>query len=355
MTPLIIHTDAMVNFLVGLLNTPSPTGYHTEASAYTRAAFEALEIPGMTTAVLPKGALVITIKGAASDQPVGLTAHLDTLGLMVKDIKENGRLKATNIGGIIWGGIEYEGVTVRTHDNRRYRGSVVPVNASAHVNPAIRTQERSADTMEIRLDAVTRSAADTRALGIEVGDFIFVDSRVEVGEAGFIRGRHLDNKAGVAVIYGALMTLREANLQPAQDTTILIANYEEVGHGGAAGFPANLVELLAIDMGAVGEKQNSDEYSVSLCIKDTGGPYHFDLNNKLRALAAHYHIPLKPDIYPSYYSDGTVYWTSGGAARVSLIGPGIDASHSYERTHRDSLTHTAHLIARYLLEEVDPV
>jgi putative aminopeptidase FrvX len=353
MTTLIIPTDDMVEFLVGLLNTPSPTGYHREGIAYTRAAFEALNFPGLTVTTLPKGTLLLTVKGSASDAPVGVTAHLDTLGLMVKEIKPSGRLKATNIGGIVWGGIEYEGVTVRTHDDQRYRGSVVPVNASAHVNPGIRTQERNADTMEIRLDVKTDSAAETRALGIEVGDFIFVDSRVEVTDTGFIRGRHLDNKAGVAVIYGALLALQEAEQTPTQDTTILIANYEEVGHGGSVGFPPAMVELLTVDMGAVGERQNSDEFSVSLCIKDSGGPYHFDINTKLRAMAAQYHIPLKPDIYPSYSSDGTAYWLAGGAARVGLIGPGVDASHSYERTHRDSLTHTAHLIARYLLAEVD--
>ena len=349
---LIIETDAIVKFLVGLLNTPSPTGYHVEAVSYTREAFENLNMPGVTIDVLPKGALVITVKGESSDQPVGVTAHLDTLGLMVKEIKSNGRLKTTNIGGIVWPGVEFEGVTVHTHDETRYRGTVVPVNSSAHVNPKLRTQDRNAEMMEIRLDARTASADETRALGIEVGDFVFVDPRVEVTESGFIRGRHLDNKAGVAVIYGALMALRDANLRPQQDTTVLITNYEEVGHGGAAGFPDNLVEMLAIDMGAVDEKQNSDEFSVSLCIKDSGGPYHFDMNNKLRALAAKHDIPLKPDIYPSYYSDGTVYWQAGGVARVALIGPGIDASHSYERTHKDSIEHTTHLIARWLRAEM---
>jgi putative aminopeptidase FrvX len=353
LSDLSVNVDATVEFLVGLLNTPSPTGYTVEGIEYTCRAFEALGLSGLTLSVLPKGALVMTLKGAASDKPIALTAHVDTLGLMVKEIKASGTLKTTNLGGIMWGGVEFENVTVRTHDNQRYRGTMIPNNPSTHVNTNIGKQERNADTMEVRLDARTTNADQTRALGIEVGDFIFVDPRVEVVDTGFIRGRHLDNKAGVAVIYGALMALRDAGLTPVQDTTILIANYEEVGHGGAAGFPNNLVELLTIDMGALGDGQRGDEYSVSLCIKDSGGPYHFDMNNKLRQLAATHDIPLKTDIYPSYSSDGTAYWRSGGQGRVGLIGPGVASSHAYERTHKDSLHHTAHMIARYLLAPVE--
>jgi putative aminopeptidase FrvX len=269
---------------------------------------------------------------------------------MVRDIKGSGRLKVSPLGGIMWGGIEMEGVTVRTHDNRRYRGTALPANPSLHVNREIQESKRNSETMEIRLDARTTSAAETRALGIEVGDFIFLDPRVEVGEAGFIRGRFLDDKASVACIYGALRALKEAGLKPAQDTAFLIANYEEVGHGGSSGWPFTLSELLAIDMGAIGESQNSDEFSVSICIKDGGGPYHFLMNNKLRRLATAYKIPHKTDIYVYYSSDGTAYWHAGGDARVGLIGPGVDASHAYERTHTDALQHTAHLLARYLVD-----
>ncbi|MBI5669524.1 MAG: M42 family metallopeptidase [Chloroflexi bacterium] len=345
-----VNVEAMTGFLVGLLNTPSPTGYHVEAIAYTRDAFAALDIPGLTLSTTRKGALLAVWKGQADTARRGVTAHLDTLGLMVREIKANGRLKTSPLGGIMWGGIEMEGVTVRTHDNRRYRGTVVPVNPSVHVNPNIQKQERNADTMEIRLDARTASADETRALGIEVGDFIFVDPRVEVSDTGFIRGRFLDDKASVACIYGALRALKEAGLQPAQDTAFLIANYEEVGHGGAAGWPFELDELLAVDMGAIGESQNSDEFSVSICVKDGGGPYHFDMTNKLRRLASEHNIPFKTDIYVFYSSDGTAFWRAGGDARVGLIGPGVDGSHAYERTHRDALEGTARLLAYYLLD-----
>ena len=343
--------DAVIEFLVGLLNKHSPTGYYAEAMDYVAMGFAALEVPGMDIEITPKGALLIKIEGYARNAPRGLTAHVDTLGLMVREIKSNGRLKTSPLGGIMWGGIEMEGVTVRTHDNRRYRGTVVPLNPSVHVNRGIQTQNRNAETMEIRLDARTSSADETRALGIEVGDFIFIDPRVELSDSGFVRGRFLDDKAGVACLYGAVHALKESNLKPAQDTILLIANYEEVGHGGSAGWPDDLAELVAIDMGAIGESQNSDEFSVSICVKDGGGPYHIQLVNKLRRLADTHKIPYKTDIYVNYSSDGTAYWRAGGRARVGLIGPGVDCSHSYERTHKESLQATTDLITRYLLDE----
>jgi putative aminopeptidase FrvX len=332
-----------------LLKTPSPTGYYVEAIEYVRNAFAA--IPGLELATTNKGALVATWRGIGGDALRGVTAHVDTLGLMVKDIKPSGRLKMTLIGGFMWNAVEWEGVTIRTHDDQRYRGTVLPSNPSTHVNNKLGSVERTADLMEVRIDARTTSAAETRALGIEVGDFIFLDPRVEVTDTGFIRSRHLDDKAGVAVIYGALLALTEAGLSPAQDTTVLIANYEEVGHGGAAGLPMNLAELLTVDMAALGEGQSSDEFSVTICVKDSMGPYHFKMNNKLRRIAAAHDIPAKVDIYPFYGSDGSAYWRAGGDARVGLVGPGVEASHAYERTHRDSLLHSTHLIARYLLDD----
>lgn len=350
MAELSIHIPSMIEFLTGLLNTPSPTGYHAEAIAYTQKAFKALKVPGLKLSTTTKGALLGILEGQASNARRGVTAHLDTLGLMVREVKANGRLKTSPLGGIVWATVEMEGVTVRAADDRRYRGTMLSVNPSSHVNRDIYRSERTADNMEIRLDVKTSSAAETRALGIEVGDFIFVDPRVEVGEAGFIRSRFLDDKAAVAAIYGALRAMKEAGLKPAQDTAFLIANYEEVGHGGSSGWPFELAELLALDMGAIGESQNSDEFSVSICIKDGGGPYHFDMNNRLRRLASAHNIPYKTDIYVYYSSDGTAYWRAGGDAKVGLIGPGVDASHSYERTHQASLMHTAHLLARYLVD-----
>lgn len=349
MLPLQLDGGRVVEFLVGLLNTPSPTGYPVEAVPYVEEAFAGLEIPDVVLERTTKGALVIRWPGERHDAPRGLTAHVDTLGLMVKEIKPNGRLKLTQLGHFMWNAVESEGVTVRTADDRRLRGTVLPVQASVHIHREAGDEPRNEETMEVRLDARTRSADDTRALGVEVGDFVFIDPRVEVGEEGFIRSRHLDDKAGVAAIYGAFCALREAGLRPVQTTTVLITTYEEVGHGGAEGLPAGLHELVAVDMAAVGEGQNSDEFSVGICVKDARGPYHIALTQKLRTLARDAQIPYKLDTYPHYGSDGEAYWYSGGTGQVALIGPGVDASHAYERTHQESILHCTHLIARYLL------
>jgi putative aminopeptidase FrvX len=349
MSELHFEAEKIIDFLVGLLNIPSPTGYHIEAAQYVEKAFRALEIQDLTIECTIKGALIVTWPGEQNDTPRGLTAHIDTLGLMVKEIKDTGRLKLTQLGNFMWNAVEFEGVTVHTFSGQRCRGTVVPVDASTHVSRRASENPRNAETMEIRLDARVQNADETRALGIDVGDFVFIDPRVEVTGTGFIRSRHLDDKAGIAAIYGAFLGLKTAGQRPKQTVTALLANYEEVGHGATAGLPDNLHELVTVDMAAVGKGQNSDEFSVGICIKDSGGPYHIDLTRKLRTLAAEAGIPYKTDIYPHYGSDGEAYWQAGGAAQVALIGPGVDASHAYERTHTDSLIHTAHLIARYLL------
>jgi len=349
MPELNINMDTQLQFLIDLLNIHSPTGYHKEAMDYCHEQFSALNIPNMTVDRSNKGAVVVHWKGESDEEPRGVTAHADTLGLMVKEIKNNGRINCTKLGGLTLSGAEYENVTVRTHDNKRYRGTFLPVNPSSHVNKDIEGK-RTLDNMEVRLDMRVESAFDVMQLGIAVGDFIFLDPRVEyIEESGFLRSRFLDDKACVANIYGAIIALHEQDLRPAQDTTFLISNYEEVGHGGASGLPDNIVELLTIDMGAIGVGQNGTEYTVSICVKDGGGPYHFDMNNKLRDLATKHKIDFRLDIYVYYSSDGTAYWRSGGNARVGLIGPGVASSHGYERTHIDALKQTTNLVARYLL------
>jgi len=332
--------------LVKLLNTPSPTGF-------TFRAIEAVEqmlaeFPELECSRTRKGALVANWPGRASNAPRALTAHVDTLGAMVKEIKSNGRLKLTRIGGFAWNTVEGEGCTVYTSQGETVRGAILLVKASGHVHGSqVNELKREDDNMEVRLDARSSSADETRALGIEVGDFVVFDPRVEVTN-GFIRSRHLDDKACVACLLAAVKTLHDAGLQPAQTTTLLISNYEEVGHGAAAGFPPDLVELVTVDMAAVGEGQASDEFHASLCVKDSGGPYHYELNQRLRALAEANKIPYKVDVYPYYGSDGEALWRAGGNVAVALIGPGVDASHNYERTHMDALAATTNWIIAYL-------
>jgi putative aminopeptidase FrvX len=343
-----IDVDEMVEFLVELLNIPSPTGDTGRAIAFVQQAFAALPVE---LDIAHKGYLSGTLAGAAADRPRALTAHVDTLGAMVAEIKENGRLRLTQLGGWIWNSVEGEGVTIFASNGESYRGAILPTMASIHAHTRdVSYTQRDDQNMEVRIDARTSSDEETEALAIRVGDIVAFDSRVEQSEHGFLRSRHLDDKAGVAVIYGAVAALVAAGQQPAQRTTIHISNYEEVGHGAAAGFPPDLAELVTVDMAVVAPKQTSDEFSVTICAKDSAGPYHLGLRRRLEQLAEDAGVEYRTDIYPYYGSDGEAYWRAGGNVAVGLIGPGVDASHHYERTHRDALEHSARLIAAYLLD-----
>jgi putative aminopeptidase FrvX len=344
-----INTQFMLEFLSNLLNTPSPTGLAEPAIALTEQTLKTF--PALKLSRTRKGALLATWPGQRDDSPRALTAHVDTLGAMVKEVKSNGRLKLSQVGGFAWNAIEGEGCTVFTRFGRSVRGSILLTKASTHVFGAeVNETKRTADTLEVRLDARTFSEQETLDLGIGVGDFVAFDPRVEMN-AGFMRSRHLDDKACVAALVTAVKALADAGLKPARTFTLLISNYEEVGHGAAAGIPADAEELLVVDMAAVGEGQNSDEFHASLCVKDSHGPYHHDMSDRLRTLAEKHAIPYKVDIYPYYGSDGEAFWTAGGDVAVALIGPGVDASHNYERTHTEALLATTRWVLAYLLEE----
>ncbi len=342
-----VDWDSLLAFLVSLLNTPSPTGYTDAAVTLVEQALAA--VPALQVQRTRKGALVARWEGVAQDAPRVVTAHVDTLGAMVKEIKANGRLRLTRIGGFAWNTVEGEGCTVFTRRGQTVRGSLLVQYASSHVHGnKVTTTERTAEVMEVRLDARTTSAEETRALGIEVGDFVAFDPRVEVVN-GFIRSRHLDDKACVACLVAAIRAMHAAGMRPAQTVTFLFSNYEEVGHGAAAAIPADAAELLTLDMAAVGEGQVSDEFHATLCVKDSGGPYHYALNRRLLALAEQYAIPHKVDVYPYYGSDGEAAWRAGADLAVALLGPGVDASHNYERTHQEALLATTRWLLAYLL------
>ncbi|HRI44442.1 MAG TPA: M42 family metallopeptidase [Fimbriimonadaceae bacterium] len=343
-----ISRDYLVRFLTDLLNTPSPTGDTDWAIGFVQQELESLGIASYRTY---KGALVAHLEGLKDDRPRAITAHVDTLGAMVSEIKKNGRLKLTRLNGLMWHTIESEGVWVATRQGRQIRGSVVLENGAAHVNRKADEDRRTADNLEVRLDERTASDEETRVLGIDVGDFVYFDPRVEVSDAGFVRSRFLDDKACVACAVAALKALRDAGVSPAQRTHVLFSNYEEVGHGGMDGLPEDLAELVVADMAVVGEGRQGDEFHCSICVKDSSGPYSRRLTEKLRTIAERAGVDLKSDIYPHYGSDGSVYWQAGGRAEVALIGPGVDTSHGYERTHSDALVETALLIAEYLIEE----
>lgn len=342
-----IDTQYLIGFLVDLLNTPSPTGYAHLAIEKTENALAEFRTLGLSPT--RKGAVVAEWPGELDEAPRALTAHVDTLGAMVKEIKPNGRLKLTKIGGFAWNTVEGEGCTVFASKGNPLRGSLLITKASGHVHAKeVSETKREDDNMEVRLDARTVNEQETRSLGVEVGDFVAFDPRVEMLND-FVRSRHLDDKACVACMLAAVKALHDAGLKPAQMTYLHISNYEEVGHGAAAGIPPEVAELLALDMAAVGDGQASDEFHATLCVKDSGGPYHHGLNQRLRRLAEEHQIAHKIDIYPYYGSDGEAYWRAGGDVALALIGPGVDASHNYERTHLDALVATTQWIIAYLL------
>jgi putative aminopeptidase FrvX len=342
-----IPLDETIDFLVQLLKTPSPTGDTEAALAYVEDACAQLPV----TQLHPrKGGLLLSWDGDDA-KPRALTAHVDTLGAMVKEIKSTGRLRLTALGGFDWHTLEGEGCTVVTGDQRAYRGSILPTKASVHIyGKEARELKRVAENYEVRLDARTEDEDETRDLGIGVGDFVYIDPRVEVNE-GFVRSRYLDDKAGVAAIYGALLALHRAGLNPRYRLDVLISSYEEAGHGAASGWAEYVEELVAVDMAAAGGDQNSDEFSVGICAKDSGGPYHLGLRRQMETLAKAHDIPYRVDVYPHYGSDGEAAWRAGADLKVALIGPGVDASHAYERTHVDSLEATIKLLVAYLLSE----
>jgi len=342
-----IDQEYLVDFLVRLLNVSSPTGFAEPAIAFVEkelSQFKQLELSRTR-----KGALVAKWKAEGDLSPVALTAHVDTLGAVVKEIKPNGRLKLSRIGGIQWPTVETEGVWVFASKSEKIRGSVLIDTASGHIYSAAGSETpRNDDHMEVRLDARTISEKETRELRINIGDCVAFDPRVEVTN-GFVRSRFLDDKACVANIVSAIKSLVDTGQSPTRTAYFLISNYEEVGHGASTGIPADVEELITVDMAVVGKGQESDEFSATLCIKDSGGVYHEGLNKKLRTLAEQHSIPYKTDVYPFYGSDGEAFWRAGGDVALALIGPGIDASHNYERAHMDGLVATTNWIMAYLL------
>jgi putative aminopeptidase FrvX len=354
-----LNLDYLTSKLLELLNIPSPTGFADAAVDWIAAEVSDL---GLKPRFTRKGALLWTLeprkksRKPASDQAArALAAHVDTLGAMVSEIKENGRLQLTQIGGYDWATIEGEYCTVHTQGGKTFTGTVVNTKQSAHVfGKELRDLQRDEKVLEIRIDAVNadgtevKTISETRALGIDVGDFVSWQPRAELSKSGYLKSRHLDNKAACAILLAVTKAVLEDKLSLAAPVHFFISNFEEVGHGASAGIPSEIAELVTLDMAAVGEGQNSSEHHCSICLKDSSGPYDFELSNRLRMLASKAKLELRPDTYRYYSSDGSAALRAGLEARVALIGPGVDASHSYERTHTDALLATARLVLEYI-------
>lgn len=338
----------MTSFLERLLAIQSPVGYCDDAIAFVDEALGDLPVKRRRTA---SGALHLTWPGSGRGPARAVTGHVDTIGLCVKSIKPSGRLSVSAIGGVIPFTVEGEYCTVRPLTGQKpLRGTVMPCQASIHVHRDLGEFKHTLENLEVRLDAPVSSEADVRKLGVDAGDLVLVDTRTEVTE-GWVKSRYLDDKAGVAAILGALWLMAARKQKPAVDTHVLVAVAEETGYGASAGLPPEVAELLVVDMGAVGPGQYSDERAVSICMKDSAGPYDGALIKRLLDLAKKRKVRVKRDIYPYYGSDRSSFLHGGGDGRVALVGPGVDASHAWERTHVDALTGTAELVAAWLVSK----
>jgi putative aminopeptidase FrvX len=343
------NTEETMKLLTNLVSIPSPSGNTNEVITYVEKYLTELQVK---TRRNRKGGLIATIEGIDSSRHRMLTAHVDTLGAMVKEIKANGRLRIDLIGGFKYNSIEGEYCQIETSSGKKYTGTILMHQTSVHVYKDAGKAERNQENMEIRIDEKVHSAEEVRALGIEVGDFVSFDPRVEVTPSGYIKSRHLDDKASVAVLLQLIKQIKEEKIILPYTTHFLISNNEEIGYGGNSNITSETVEYLAVDMGAMGDGQSTDEYTVSICVKDASGPYHYGLRKALVQLAETNNIGYKLDIYPYYGSDASAAIRSGHDIVHGLIGPGIDSSHAFERTHQTSLENTAKLLYHYVQSQM---
>ena len=328
-----------------LLAIDSPTGYTNAAAAWVKNAFEAL---GFKAFITTKGGVIADLGGKNENDGLLLAAHADTLGAMVHTIKGNGRLKVTSLGGMNANNAETENVRIYTRDGKVIEGTCQLCNASVHVNGSYNSTQRSWDTVEIVLDEDVKSAADARALGIEVGDIICFDPRTRRTASGYLKSRFLDDKLSVGILLGFAKYLSDNKIVPARRTWVHVTVYEEVGHGGSGSAPAGITEAIAVDMGCVGDGLQCTEKQVSICAKDSGGPYSYEVVGKLIAAAKATEADYAVDIYPFYGSDVEATLRSGADIRHGLIGSGVYASHGYERSHIDGVYNTLKVLTGYL-------
>ena len=295
-----------------------------------------------------KGCGIITVPGSSNEKVIGLSAHVDTLGAMVRSITSDGTLKFTLLGGPIVPTLDSEYCKIRTRDGRIYTGTFLSTSPSVHVYDDASSKKRDLDNMEVRIDEVVSNKEDVEALGIVPGDFVFIDPKTTITESGFIKSRFIDDKGSVSALMALLEMFHRENITPKYKTKILISNYEEVGHGTSY-IPSDITEMIAVDMGCIGEDLSCTEYDISICAKDSGGPYDYNMVTDLVNLAKKNNISYAVDIYPMYGSDVGAALKAGNNIRGALIGPGVHASHGMERTHYTALENTIKLLTLYLI------
>lgn len=335
-----------LKYLEKLIEIPSPTGYTREVTEYI---VKEVRNMGYEAVRINKGGVIVTLKGKDDTKHRVITAHVDTLGAIVRAVKSDGRLKMDKIGGFPWNMIEGENCLVHVASTgKTVSGTILIHQTSTHVYRDAGTAERTQDNMEVRLDEKVTSKEETKALGIEVGDFISFDPRMIVTENGFVKSRFLDDKVSAAILLNLLKIYKKENIELPNTTHFMFSCFEEVGHGANSSISTEVTEYLAVDMGAMGDDQQTDEYTVSICVKDASGPYNYEFRQHLVKLAKENNIPFKLDIYPYYGSDASSAMRAGAEVKHALLGAGIESSHSYERTHKDSIEATERLVDVYL-------
>ena len=334
--------DRALRHAMELCRLPSPTGFTALAEGYVE---KSLSDAGLEPARTVKRSVLVDLGGEGN--PLVLAAHIDTLGLMVRSVKPNGRLRYAKIGGFPDFLALTETVVVHARDGRRYTGTVQPVDASVHVNAKLAEQKLDEDHCEILLDERVSKKEHVAALGVGPGDFVSLDARTVLTDSGFLKSRHLDDKASAGILLALAEAVASGALRPSRKLWLLFTTYEEVGHGGAV-IPEGAVEVLSVDMGAVGDDLSCTEYQVSICAKDSGGPYDREVVQALVEAAKRAECDFSVDVYPRYSSDANVSLAAGHDVRHGLVGPGVYASHGYERTHADAAANTLALLFEYV-------
>ena len=337
------YVDYAVEKTLDLLKIDSPSGFTVKAVDFVAEEFKKL---GYTSVITQKGGVLVDLGGY--DNALLLEAHTDTLGAMVKEIKSSGRLVLTPLGGMNANNGEAENVRIYTRSGNIYEGTLQLVDASVHVNGDYSKTERSFDTTEVVIDEDVKTAADARKLGIEVGDIVCFDPRSHVTSSGYIKSRFLDDKLSVGILLGFTKYLSDNKITPPRHTYIHVTVYEEVGHGGSASVPQGVTEAISVDMGCVGKGVTCTEKQVSICAKDSGGPYNYEVVGKLIEAAKKENADYAVDVYPHYGSDVEATLRAGYDVRHGLIGAGVYASHGYERSHVDGVKNVLLVLKGYL-------
>ena len=324
----------------------SPTGFTQNVIKLVK---EKVDSFGYNTRIMNNGALEVSIEGEDKSKTVATSAHCDTLGLMVRSIKADGHLALTKLGGPITPTLDGEYCRIFTRDGKVYKGTILSTSAATHVYPDANTKSRDIDNLEVRLDELVHSKEDVKKLGIDNGDIVCYDPKFEITENGFLKTRFIDDKASVVVLLMLLKYASEHKLKFAYNTKIYFVVYEEVGHG-ASMVDKNISEFVTLDMGCVGMDLAGNEEAVSICAKDSGGPYDYELTTRLINKAKELGLKYTVDIFPFYGSDIGAASRAGVDFKGALIGTGVSASHGMERTHIRGIENTLKLIYAYLIK-----